>query len=76
MAPPCLSPEVKDEIAQEVQLARSNRRWLRRVPTRVTPQGAPDDGGVSALLSDGHSHVFIAGVECSTSWMRAVMIAR
>jgi hypothetical protein len=35
-----LSPEVKDEIAQEVQV-RSNRRWLPHAPTRATRREPP-----------------------------------
>jgi hypothetical protein len=55
-----LSPEVKDEIAQEVQGQVQQEMAAARANTGNS-QGAPDDGGVSTLLSDGHAHVFMPG---------------
>jgi hypothetical protein len=57
-----LSPEVKDEIEQEVQVEVQQEMAAARV-NAGNSQGAPDDGGISALLSDGHSHVFMPGSE-------------
>jgi hypothetical protein len=55
-----LSPEVKDEIAEEVKLEVQQETAAARA-NAANPQRAPDDGGISVALSDGHSHVFIAG---------------
>jgi hypothetical protein len=55
-----LSPEVKDEIAQEVQVEVQQEMAAARA-NAGNSQGARDDEGVSALLSDAHSHVFMPG---------------
>jgi hypothetical protein len=56
-----LSPEVKDEIAQEVQGQVQQEMAAARANVGSNSQGAPDDEGVSALLSDGRAHVFMPG---------------
>jgi hypothetical protein len=55
-----LSPEVKDEIAQEVQ-GQVQQEMAAARTNAGNSQGAADDEGVSALLSDGHAHVFMPG---------------
>lgn len=54
-----LSPEVKDEIAQEVQVQVQQEMAAARA--NAGNAGAPEDGGISTLLRDGHSHVFMPG---------------
>ncbi len=55
-----LSAEVKDEIAQEVQVEVQQEGAAARANSGDL-QGAPDDEGISTLLRDGHSHVFMPG---------------
>jgi hypothetical protein len=55
-----LSPEVKDEIADEVKL-QVQQETAAAQANAANSQGAPDDGGVSVLLSDGSAHVFVTG---------------
>ena len=55
-----LSPEVKDEIAQEVQ-GQVQQEMADARANSGNSQGAADDGGVATLLSDGHAHVFMPG---------------
>jgi hypothetical protein len=55
-----LSAEVKEEIAQEVQVEVQQEGAAARANSGNL-QGAPDDEGISTLLRDGHSHVFMPG---------------
>jgi hypothetical protein len=57
---PGLSPEVKEEIAEEVRQEVQQETAAARA-NAANSQGAPDDGGLSVLLSDGNSHVFVSG---------------
>lgn len=58
--PPELTPEVKQEIADEVR----NQLALENAEAAQNTQGQdadPGSSGIARLLSDGHSHVFVAG---------------
>ena len=57
---PVLSPEVKEEIAEEVKLEVQQETATAR-GIAADPQRPPDDDGIGASLTDGHSHVFLAG---------------
>ena len=57
---PTLSPEVKEAIAQEVALEVQQEMAAARA-NAADPQGLPDNDGISTLLTDGNSHVFMAG---------------
>jgi hypothetical protein len=57
---PVVSPEVKEEIAEEVRLEVQQETAAARA-SAGNPHWTPDDGGISVALSDGHSHVFVAG---------------
>jgi len=59
-APPMLSPEVKQEIADEVK----NQLALENAEAQQTASGAdvdPGSSGIARLLSDGRPHVFVVG---------------
>ena len=58
--PPMLSPEVKQEIADEVK----NQVALENAEAQQTSSGQdvdPGSSGIARLLSDGRPHVFVVG---------------
>lgn len=57
---PALSPETKAAVAEEVRLELQQEMAAARA-NASDPQGPPDNGGISTRLSDGSSHVFMAG---------------
>jgi hypothetical protein len=58
--PPALTPEVKQQIADEVkaQLALENAEATQ---TAQNQDVDPGSSGVARLISDGHPHVFVVG---------------
>ena len=58
--PPALSPDVKQQIADEVKYDVQQEN-LAAQANASNPQGAPADMGIAAILSDGRPHVFVAG---------------
>ena len=57
---PALSPDVKAAIADEVGFELQQEAAAARA-NAADPQDLPDNGGISTLLTDGNSHVFLAG---------------
>lgn len=57
---PTLSPDVKAAIADEVGFELQQEAAAARA-NAADPQELPDNGGISTLLTDGNSHVFVAG---------------
>ena len=57
---PVLSPDVKAAIADEVGFELQQEAAAAKA-NAADPQGMPDNGGISTLLTDGNSHVFMAG---------------
>jgi hypothetical protein len=55
-----LSAEQKEEIADEVRLEIQQEQAAAQANAR-DPRGGPEYGGIGEVLTDGHSHVFIAG---------------
>ena len=47
-----IEEEIKSELQQEAAAAKANA---------ADPRGLPDNGGISTTLTDGNSHVFLAG---------------
>jgi hypothetical protein len=58
--PPALSPDVKQQIADEVKYDVQQEN-LAAQANAANPQAPPADTGVAALMSDGRPHVFVAG---------------
>ncbi len=58
--PPEMTPEVKQQIADEVrdQLALENQEAAQNAQQQ---DGDPGSSGIARMLSDGHPHVFVAG---------------
>ena len=58
--PPELTPDVKQEIADEVkgQIALENQEQQQNAQNQDTDPGS---SGIARLLSDGHKHVFVVG---------------
>jgi len=58
--PPALSPEVKQQIADEVkaQLALENQEAAQTAQNKDVDAGS---SGIARLLGDGHPHVFVVG---------------
>jgi len=58
--PPALTPEVKQQIADEVkaQLALENAEAQQTAQNQDVDAGS---SGVARMLADGHSHVFVVG---------------
>ncbi len=58
--PPALTPEVKQQIADEVkaQIALENAEAQQ---TAQNQDVDPGSSGIARLLADGHSHVFVVG---------------
>jgi hypothetical protein len=57
---PVLSSDVKAAIADEVRFELQQEAIAARA-NAADPEGFPDNGGISTLLTDGNSHVFMAG---------------
>ena len=57
---PALSPDVKAAIADEVRSELQQEAAAAKA-NATDPGDPPDDGGISTLLTDGNSHVFVAG---------------
>ena len=55
-----MSPEVKGEIEEEIK-AELQQEATAAKANAADPQGLPDNGGISNTLTDGYSHVFLAG---------------
>jgi len=55
-----LSAAEKEEIADEVRLEIQQEQAAAQA-NATDPRGGPDYGGIGEVLTDGHSHVFIAG---------------
>jgi hypothetical protein len=58
--PPTLPPEVREAIAREVSLEVREEMAQARA-NAANSQWVPDNGGISTLLTDGTSHVFMTG---------------
>lgn len=56
-APPMLTPEVKAQIAAEVQ----NQIAIENADAAQNGSSDPGSTGIARILSDGHAHVFVAG---------------
>jgi hypothetical protein len=59
-APPVLTPEIKQQIADEVkaQLALENQEATQTAANQDVDAGS---SGIARMLADGHSHVFVVG---------------
>ena len=58
--PPALSPEIKQQIADEVKYDIQQENMAAQANS-ANPQASPNDMGIAAILSDGRPHVFVAG---------------